>query len=317
MTTRYLTLAYGDSADVYSQSAMLLISLLAHAPAPSSWSWLPIGRSGSPGSAAPCGWSRSTAASSRPGAGRRRSRCASSSKRSGRTGPGAGAIVLLDADVLAREPLDSFEAALSAGEVFMHKQEYEFGRSKRRGNRALWNELRGRSFAGWEVQSGDAMWNSGVLAAPAADRGLFDQVLQFYDAIAAAGGRHFATEQLVEGVVLGRTGRLRPAARWFTHYWGNKAAHTAAIDARLAAARSEGLSVEECAARYRQDPIDLPDEVRLTAREKVARWLARLRYEPAEAGRQALVLKRRATQCLPAEAGSHSWSMAGSSDPVV
>ena len=93
-----------------------------------------------------------------------------------------------------------------------------------------------------------------MLAAPAADRGLVDQMLQFYDAIAAAGGRHFATEQLVEGVVLGRTGRLRPAARWFTHYWGNKAAHTAAIDARLAAARSEGLSVEECAARYRQDP---------------------------------------------------------------
>ena len=39
--------------------------------------------------------------------------------------PGSGAIVLLDADVLAREPLDSFEAALSTGEVFMHKQEYE------------------------------------------------------------------------------------------------------------------------------------------------------------------------------------------------
>ena len=34
MTTRYLTLAYGNSADVYSQSAMLLVSLLAYAPAP-------------------------------------------------------------------------------------------------------------------------------------------------------------------------------------------------------------------------------------------------------------------------------------------
>jgi hypothetical protein len=271
--TRYLTLAYGDIADVYSQSAMLLISLLAHAPAPSElvvaterperFAWfgktvrlvtlnqreLEVWRGTPPISmrvkleAIRANW------------------------------PGSGAIVLLDADVLAREPLDSFEAALSTGEVFMHKQEYELGRSKRRGNRALWNELRGRSFAGWEVRGGDAMWNSGVLAAPAAARGLFDQMLQFYDAIAAAGGRHFATEQLVEAVVLGRTGRLRPAARWFTHYWGNKATHTAAIDARLAAARSEGLSIEECAARYRQDPIDLPDEVRLTARQKIARWL--------------------------------------------
>ena len=32
--TRYLTLAYGDQPDVYRQSAMLLVSLLAHAPAP-------------------------------------------------------------------------------------------------------------------------------------------------------------------------------------------------------------------------------------------------------------------------------------------
>jgi hypothetical protein len=191
--------------------------------------------------------------------------------------PDGGAIVLLDADVLARQPLDSFEARLGDGDVFMHKQEYEFGRSKRRGNRALWNELRGRTFGGWEVRRGDAMWNSGVLAAPAADRALFDQALQFYDAIAAAGGRHFATEQLVEGVVLGRTGRLHAAARWFTHYWGNKVAHTAAIDARLEAARLEGLSVEDCAARYRHKAIDLPHEVRLTVREKVARWFARWR----------------------------------------
>jgi hypothetical protein len=271
--TRYLTLAYGGHADVYSQSAMLLVSLLAHAPAPPElvvatdrperFAWFAgIVRLVTLDRRELEAWRGTPPISMRVKLEAIRANW-----------PESGAIVLVDADVLAREPLDSFEVALSSGEVFMHKQEYEFGRSKRRGNRALWNELGGRSFAGWEVRSGDAMWNSGVLAAPAADRGLFDQMLQFYDAIAAAGGRHFATEQLVEGVVLGRTGRLRPAARWFTHYWGNKAAHTAAIEARLAAARSEGLSVEECAARYRQDPVDLPGEVRLTAPQKISRWL--------------------------------------------
>jgi hypothetical protein len=277
MSTRYLTLAYGDHAGVYSQSSMLLVSLLAHAPAPCElvvvtdrpqrFAWF--------GSAARLvtldrreleAWRGTPPISMRVKLEAIRANW-----------PDSGAIVLVDADVLAREPLDSFEARLSAGDMFMHKQEYEFGRSKRRGNRALWNELRGRSFGGWEVRSGDAMWNSGVLAAPAADRALFDQALQFYDAIAAAGGRHFATEQLVEGVVLGRTGRLRPAAQWFTHYWGNKPAHTEAIDAWLEAARRQGLSAEACAARYRQDPIDLPHEVRLTVRGKIARWLARLR----------------------------------------
>ena len=275
--TRYLTLAYGDHPDVYSQSAMLLVSLLAYrtvsqeivvaSDRPERFAWfgktvrlVTLDRRQLES------WRGSPPISMRVKLEAIRANW-----------PEGGAIVLVDADVLAREPLASFEAALITGEVFMHKQEYELGRSKRRGNRALWNELRGRSFAGWEVRPDDAMWNSGVLAAPAADRVLFDQMLLFYDAIAAAGGRHFTTEQLVEGVVLGRTGRLRAAARWFTHYWGNKAAHTAAINARLEAARLAGMSVEECAARYRQDPLDLPAEVRLTRRQKVVRWLTRSR----------------------------------------
>ena len=72
-----------------------------------------------------------------------------------------------------------------------------------------------------------------------------------------AGVRHFATEQLVEGVVLGRTGRLRPAEEWFAHYWGNRSGYDAEIARRLADAFIEGLSVKEAAARYRERPIDL------------------------------------------------------------
>jgi hypothetical protein len=272
MTTRYLTLAYGDNADIYQQSAMLLVSLLAHAPAeselvvvttrPERFAWfggavrlraidagqLEVWRGPHPFSMRPklevirANW------------------------------PESGAVALVDADVLARESLAPFHEGLQAGNAFMHKREYDFGRSSREGNRALWERLRGRSFGGWEVRMGDAMWNSGVLAAPASDRELFDEMLRFYDALGEAGVRHFATEQLVEGVVLGRTGRLHPANPWFTHYWGNKPAHAAAIDARLAESHAAGLTVQECAARYRQNPIDLPAEIRLTRTQKIARW---------------------------------------------
>ena len=117
------------------------------------------------------------------------------------------------------------------------------------------------------------MWNSGVLAVPAQDRALLDQSLDLYDRLGAAGVRHFATEQLVEGRVLGRTGRLQPAAEWFTHYWGNKPGYDAEIARRLADAFIEGLSVKEAAARYKADPIALPAEVRRTRAEKMATWL--------------------------------------------
>jgi hypothetical protein len=117
------------------------------------------------------------------------------------------------------------------------------------------------------------MWNSGVLGIGSADRGLLDEALALYDKLGDAGLRHFATEQLVEGVVLGRTGRLRPAEEWFTHYWGNKPGYDAEIARRLADAFIEGMSVKEAAARYRANPIALPVEVRQTRRQKLARWI--------------------------------------------
>ena len=143
-------------------------------------------------------------------------------------------------------------------------------KSLRWGNRKLRASLRGHDF-----RDDDSMWNSGVLAVPAADRGLLDEALALYDRLGAAGVRHFATEQLVEGVVLGRTGRLKPAEEWFAHYWGNKSGYDAEIARRLADAFIEGLSVKEAAKRYREKPIDLPVEVRQTKRQKLGRWLSR------------------------------------------
>lgn len=277
MTTRYLTLAYGDNADIYQQSAMLLVSLIAHAPSDTEL----VVITDSPDRFAWFGSLIRTAAldSRQLEAWRGRNPFSMRAKLEAIRAhwPESGAVALVDADVLAREALGPFHERLQAGDAFMHKHEYDFGRSNRSGNRALWDQLRGHTFGGWEVQAGDAMWNSGVLAAPASDRHSFDEMLRFYDALGDAGVRHFATEQLVEGVVLGRTGRLRPATQWFTHYWGNKAAYTAAIAARLSEAQAVGLTVEECASRYRQQPIDLPAEVRLTRGQKIARWLSRPR----------------------------------------
>jgi hypothetical protein len=272
---RYVTLAYGDLPGVYRQSLMLLLSLVAYAPEPYEivvatdrpeyFVWFGtrveiayLDR------ALLDGWGGADSFSMRQKLAVMRT-----------AWPEGGAIAFLDSDVLARQHLDSFVERLKAGDLFMHKHEYDLGRSPRRGNRELWEQLRGRTFGAWEVREGDAMWNSGVLAAPASDRPLFDRALQLYDDMAAAGIRHFATEQLVEGVVLGRTERLRAADPWFVHYWGNKAGYDAEISRRLADAFIEGLSVKEAALRYREQPIDLPTEVRHTRIEKIARWLDR------------------------------------------
>jgi hypothetical protein len=277
---RYVTLAYGGAPGVYRQSVMLLLSLVAHAPAPyelvvatdrpECYVWF-----GTRVDIEYLDFARLEAwCGPRPFSMRQKlelARAALSNPGSELQAARPAATVLLDADVLAIKPFESFVRRLLDGDIFMHRREYVLCESRRAGNRKLWNTL--RRLEGFSFGPTDAMWNSGVLALPTADRGLLDEAIALYDGLGAAGVRHFATEQLVEGVVLGRTGRLHAADAWFTHYWGNKSGWDAEIARRLADAFIEGMSVKDAAARFKERPIDLPEEIRRTPAQKLAKWI--------------------------------------------
>ena len=269
--TRYITFAYGEGSTVYRQSLMLLVSLAAYAPEPCEivvvtdhperFVWfgtrIEIEYLDAPRLESWCG--------PNPFSMRHKLELARAAIVAGRQ-----EIVLLDADVLARKPLGSFVERLRGGDLFMHKREYILSETRRVGNKKLWRELQKRGF-----RDDDGMWNSGVLAIPSGDRDLLDASLEMYDALGADGVRHFATEQLVEGIVLGRTGRLKPAEEWFIHYWGNKSGYDTEVSRFLADAFIDGLSVKEAAALYREHPIDLPPEVRPTLFQKVLKKINR------------------------------------------
>lgn len=269
--TRYVTLAHGDAPAIYRQSLMMLVSLTAFAPEPSEivvvtdhperFVWFGTRIEIEYLDAARLEQWRGP----NPFSMRHKLELARASIVAGRQ-----EIVLLDADVLVRKPLAPFVERLRGGDLFMHKREYILSETRRVGNRKLWRELKARGF-----RDDDGMWNSGVLAIPSVDRDLLDQSLEMYDALGADGVRHFATEQLVEGVVLGRTGRLKAAEEWFIHYWGNKPGYDAEVSRFLADAFIDGLSVKDAAVKYRERPIDLPPEVRPTPFQKLlrrARW---------------------------------------------
>ena len=272
--TRYVTLAYGDSPSVYRQSLMLLVSLVAYAPEthefivatdrPEYYVWF--------GTRVEIEYLDRRRLDAWRGAGSFSMRQKLELLRA--THPAEGAVALIDADVLAVGDLSPFVRQLHDGAIFMHKQEYVLSRSRRAGNRRLWNELRSTR-SSVEATATDAMWNSGVVALPAADGPLVDRALSLYDELGAAGIRHFATEQLVESLVFARTGRLKAGEPWFAHYWGNKNGYDAEIARRLSDAFIEGLSVKEAAAAYRRQPIELAVEVRPTRGKKLLRWLRR------------------------------------------
>ena len=277
---RYVTLAYGEAPGVYRQSLMLLLSLVAHAPdpyelvvatdRPECYVWF-----GTRVEIEFLDFARLQAwKGPRPFSMRQKlelARASIATMESGLSRTPPSATVLLDADVLALKPLGPFVTRLQAGDLFMHKKEFVLSENRRAGNRRLWNTLRkSRSF---DFDRDDAMWNSGVIGVPAVDRKLLDEAIDLYDRLGEEGLTHFATEQLVEGVIFGRTGRLKPAAEWFVHYWGNKPGYDAEIAGRLADAFIEGMSVKDAAAMYRERPIDLPLEVRRSRTEKIATWL--------------------------------------------
>ena len=189
--------------------------------------------------------------------------------------PSTGALALLDADTLAAADLRPFVDALAAGTLLMHKREFELGARGRRGNRELWGQLRDRSFGRWRFEPTDAMWNSGVIALRTDDAPLMRDALELYDALARGGVRHFATEQLAVGRILGRTGRLAEACDWITHYWGNKAAFDPEITARLADAARAGMTPTDAAEQLRRQPIALPAEARPGKLQKIHRWFVR------------------------------------------
>jgi hypothetical protein len=270
---RYATMAYGEAPAVYRQAVMLLVSLLAHAPEPREivvvtdhperfvWFGTRVEIEYLPAELL-AGWRGTPAVSMRE-----------KLEVARKLMPDRGALVLLDADTLATADLGGFVDRLSGGAVFMHTCEYELRRRRRPGDQPFLRALRGATFAGWRMGDDERMWNSGVLALRAADRGLLDDARRLYDAMVEAGVRHFALEQFAAGAVLGRTGRLEPAQPWFVHYWGNKAGYDAQVAPRLADAFLRGDSVKEAVADYRANPIDLPPEVRATPWQKVRTWL--------------------------------------------
>ena len=273
MIVRYATLAYGRHDAVYRQATMLVVSVLAHAPAPfeivvvtdrpDRFAWfadvvkvrvLPPGELQA--------W-----IGANPFSMRQKLEAARAVM------PRDGALAFLDADVVAVADLSGFVAALGARGLLMHKREFDLGASTRGGNRRLWAELERQTFGDWRFGPSDAMWNSGVLALLSVDAGLLGDALELYDSMASAGVRHFATEQLAVGLVLGRTGRLRPAEEWFLHYWGNKTNFDREINRRLEQWQRTRVTPRAAAETWRTDPIQLPSEVRPHKIEKLRRWL--------------------------------------------
>lgn len=181
-----------------------------------------------------------------------------------------GNLVYLDSDVACAASLGDFFNALDAGAAFMHVPEYSIG-SKNGKGRDLWRQAANRSFGPFTVQAHNRMWNAGVVALPAAvsSQWLAD-ALACLDAMGEAKIDSPFLEQFSLSISLDRNGDLRPADRWFIHYWGNKPPWNALIARFLVDVQLQQLPIADVCARLRQLRLDIPPIVR---RNRVERFI--------------------------------------------
>ena len=118
----------------------------------------------------------------------------------------------------------------------------------------MWRDLKGRTAAGLTFTAPCHLWNAGVIGLPAARHDRLERALALYDGLAGTGFRHWLTEQLSLSVSLQEAGRLREAAPWITHYWGNKDGYLPDLEAQLALFR-RAMDPEAAAAHVRAHPI--------------------------------------------------------------
>ena len=188
---------------------------------------------------------------------------------------GRANLVYLDGDVVCRADLAPLIERIEAGEVFMHLNEGQLSRSRRRGNRRLYRQISGRVWGGIAADSTTEMWNAGITAFSPEHAGLVARATAVCDELCAAGVVQHVTEQLATSMTLAETGRLAEARPWFNHYWGNKPGFIAAIQDQLGIIDARGLGLKQAVDFVRERPIELPLLVRPTIGVKIRRWFRR------------------------------------------
>ena len=162
--TRYVTLAYGSDPAIYRQSVMMLVSLVAFAPEPYElivaterpelYVWF--------GTRVEIQYLDASLLRAWQGTEPFSMRQKLMLLRT--AWPDGGAIVLVDADGVARTDLSAFVDGVRTGGVFMHKREYTLSRTHRPGHRRVWKHLQRTRLDGYTPSGEDAMWNSGVVS---------------------------------------------------------------------------------------------------------------------------------------------------------
>ena len=132
-------------------------------------------------------------------------------------------LMYIDCDTFAVCDLRPLFEGAAQGLAYMQKNEgmpYQtHGPSKR-----LWNDVKGKTYCGIEIDEHSEMWNSGLIVAPVSVmEKVCELTLRLCDEMLAQGIKSFNVEQFCFSMALRHEcQQIHSAESFFCHYWGNK-----------------------------------------------------------------------------------------------
>lgn len=134
-------------------------------------------------------------------------------------------VMFMDSDTYCIQDFSRIPTLLSQGYGVMHLDEGSMERMKGESG-DMWQQTCGKTFAGITIGPQHHMWNSGIVAIPAANAAtVMDKALELCDAFLAAGVTCFNLEQWAVAIALQEEvpqHAIQEAYRLFGHYWHHK-----------------------------------------------------------------------------------------------
>lgn len=129
----------------------------------------------------------------------------------------------LDADTFLSKELYEVRTKLENGESVMHLNEGKLSELNSKTERLMWQQSKGKKFAGYEITDDLSMWNAGAIGIPSKNAtALMIGILLLCDEMCEAGITRRLIEQFAFSVVLNSETKLSACDNVIVHYWANK-----------------------------------------------------------------------------------------------
>lgn len=132
-------------------------------------------------------------------------------------------LLYIDSDTFLAGNLAIIDAQLNQGHTLMHKRECALADNTDNTLQKMYLALKGKFFAGIEINAQSSMWNAGVIALPAGKaQEIIRLSLQICDEICTTDCPRRLVEQFAFSIALAHSAEMKACDDVIGHYWGNK-----------------------------------------------------------------------------------------------